>query len=70
MAEKIDRPQLGHSQGHEDLSNTERILVSMLTKPVSYQVLHYSQRMYDAYTYYVLRRNVIPMPMMNTGREA
>ena len=32
MDEKFGKPQLGHSQGHEDLSNTERRLVSMLTQ--------------------------------------
>ena len=48
---KVDKffgkPQLGHSQGHEDLSNTERRLVSMLTQTTWYQVLHDSQRMLD-----------------------
>ena len=47
VAEKFDRPQLGHSHGHEDLSNTERRLVSMLTQTAWYQVLHDSQRMLD-----------------------
>ena len=47
VAEKFDRPQLGHSHGHEDLSNTERRLVSMLTQTACYQVLHDSQRMLD-----------------------
>ena len=32
VAEKFGRPQLGFFQGHEDLSNTERRSVSMLTK--------------------------------------
>ena len=32
VTEKFGRPQLGHSQGHEDLSNTESRLVSMLTQ--------------------------------------
>ena len=40
-------PQLGHSQGHEDYSNTERRLVSMLTQTAWYQVLQDSQRMLD-----------------------
>ena len=31
VAETFGKPVLGHSQGHEDLSNTERVLVSMLT---------------------------------------
>ena len=47
VAEKNGRPQLGHSQGYEDLSNTERRLVSMLTQAAFYQVLHDSQRMLD-----------------------
>ena len=47
MAEKFGMQQLGNSQGHEDLSNTERRLVSMLTQTAWYQVLHLSQRMLD-----------------------
>ena len=47
VAEKFGRPQLGHSQGHEELSNTERRLVSMLTQTTWYKVLHDSQRMLD-----------------------
>ena len=31
VAEKFGRPQLGHSKGDEDLFNTERTLVSMLS---------------------------------------
>ena len=35
VAEKFGMPQVGHSQGHEDLSNnTERRLVSMMTHSV------------------------------------
>ena len=47
VAERFSRPQLRHSQGHEDLSNTERRLASMLTQTAWYQVLHDSQRMLD-----------------------
>ena len=47
VAKKFGMPQLGHFQGHEDLSNTERRLVSMLTPTAWYQVLHDSQRMLD-----------------------
>ena len=47
VAEKLGKPQLGHFQGQEDLSNTERRIVSMLTQTVWYQVLHDSQRMLD-----------------------
>ena len=47
VAEKFGRLQLGDSQGHEDLSNTERRLASMLTQTAWYQVLHDSQRMLD-----------------------
>ena len=47
VAEKFGKPQLGHSQRHEDLSNTERRLVSTLTQTTWYQVLHDSQRMLD-----------------------
>ena len=43
VEEKFGKPQLGH----ENLSNTERRLVSMLTQTARYQVLHDSQRMLD-----------------------
>ena len=45
VAEKFGKPQLGHSQGYEDLSNTERRSASMLTQTAWHQVLHDSQRM-------------------------
>ena len=45
VAEKFGMQQLGHSQGNENLFNTERRLVSMLTQTAWYQVLHDSQRM-------------------------
>ena len=31
VAEKFGKPQLGHSQGHEDLSNTEKICINLHT---------------------------------------
>ena len=47
VAEFFYRPQLGHSQGQEDLSKTERRLVSLVTQAEWYQVLHDSRRMLD-----------------------
>ena len=47
VAEKFGMPQLGYSQGHEYLSNTEIIFVSTLTQTAFYQVLHDSRRMLD-----------------------
>ena len=38
-AEKFGRPQLGHSQAHEDLFNTERRLTSMLMQTAWYHAL-------------------------------
>ena len=47
VAEEFGKPQLGHSQGHEELSNTERRFTSMLTQAAFYLVLHDSQIMLD-----------------------
>ena len=55
VAEKFGKPQLGHSQGHDDLSNTERRFVSMLTQTAWYQVLRDSQRMLDMAPLWLLR---------------
>ena len=47
VAGKFYRPQLGHFRRQEDLSNTERRIVSLLTQSAWYQVLHDSVRMAD-----------------------
>ena len=47
VKKRFCKPQLGHSQGHEELSNTERRFTSMLTQAAFYQVLHDSQTMLD-----------------------
>ena len=36
VAEKFGMPQIGHSQGYEDLSNTERRFVSMMAQTAWY----------------------------------
>ena len=47
VAEKFERPHLGHSQGHEHIYNSMRRLASMLTQKEWYHILNDSQRIFD-----------------------